>query len=384
MKWIYSKSRLRKYIRRVYKRKKAKDITIESLLGRDTIQLLDEKVRTKIEGRIILVTGAAGSIGSDICRQLCKYKIKKLILLDQSETGLHDILMELDKLSIDIELRAELASIRDSNRINNIFEKHRPEYVYHAAAYKHVPILEEYPSEVVMTNVYGTYLLANAAKRYNVEKFVMISTDKAVNPTNLMGACKRIGEIYIQSLSKAGGTQFITTRFGNVLGSNGSVIPTFKQQIELGGPVTVTHPDITRYFMTISEASSLVIEASVMGNGSEIFVFDMGNPIKILYLAHKMIQLSGYIPDTDIPVKFTNLRAGEKMYEELFNTSEKLLTTHHPKIMKACSSNIAVWFLTELEHLIKAATDCNDGVIRELIATIVPEYTAYTHHSTYN
>jgi FlaA1/EpsC-like NDP-sugar epimerase len=365
---------LSQWIRGIFNRRQLKELTIESLLGRDKIELLNAQSRMELEGKVMLVTGAAGSIGSDICRQLCRYRLGKLILLDQSETGLHEIRIELDKLDLDFEVRMELASIRDESRIRSIMERHRPHFVFHAAAYKHVPILEEYPSEVALTNVMGTRNLADAAIRSGVEKFVMISTDKAVNPTNLMGACKRLGEIYVQSLSDRSRTQFITTRFGNVLGSNGSVVPLFKQQIAQGGPVTVTHPDITRYFMTIPEASSLVLEAAVMGKGGEIFVFDMGKPVKIVDLATKMIQLTGLRPDIDIKIEFSGLRPGEKMYEELFKQSENLLPTHHPKILKAQRSDVDSRFEVMLDGLVMAAQDFEDDMVRSLVRQLVPEF----------
>jgi FlaA1/EpsC-like NDP-sugar epimerase len=365
---------LSQWIKGIFNRSQLKELTIESLLGREKIELLNLQSRQELEGKVMLVTGAAGSIGSDICRQLCRYNLGRLILLDQSETGLHDLRIELSKLDLEFEVTMELATIRDRKRIDNIFRKYRPHFVFHAAAYKHVPILEEYPSEVALTNVLGTKNLADAAIENQVEKFVMISTDKAVNPTNLMGACKRVGEIYVQSLSEQSRTQFITTRFGNVLGSNGSVVPLFKQQIAQGGPVTVTHPDITRYFMTIPEASSLVLEAAVMGRGGEIFVFDMGQPVKIVDLARKMIQLAGLRPDVDIPIHFTGLRPGEKMFEELFKDSENLLPTHHPKIMKAQKSEIESEFNDMLVELVASAQDYNDKSVRNMIRVIVPEY----------
>ena len=365
---------LSQWIKGIFNRSQLKELTIESLLGREKIELLNFQSRQELEGKVMLVTGAAGSIGSDICRQLCRYNLGRLILLDQSETGLHDLRIELSKLDLDFEVTMELATIRDRKRIDNIFRKYRPHFVFHAAAYKHVPILEEYPAEVALTNVLGTKNLADAAIENQVEKFVMISTDKAVNPTNLMGACKRIGEIYVQSLSEHSRTQFITTRFGNVLGSNGSVVPLFKQQIAQGRPVTVTHPDITRYFMTIPEASSLVLEAAVMGRGGEIFVFDMGQPVKIIDLARKMIQLAGLRPDVDIPIHFTGLRPGEKMFEELFKDSENLLPTHHPKIMKAQKSEIEAEFSEMLLELVASAQDYDDKSVRSMIRVIVPEY----------
>jgi FlaA1/EpsC-like NDP-sugar epimerase len=365
---------LSQWIKGIFNRRQLKELTIESLLGRDKIELLNEESRRELEGKVVLVTGAAGSIGSDICRQLCRYRLGRIILLDQSETGLHDMRIELSKLDLDFEVTLELASIRDRARIDQLFRNHRPHFVFHAAAYKHVPVLEDFASEVALTNVMGTKNLADAACEHGVSKFVMISTDKAVNPTNLMGACKRIGEIYVQELASSCDTHFITTRFGNVLGSNGSVVPLFKQQIAQGGPITVTHPDITRYFMTIPEASSLVLEAAVMGKGGEIFVFDMGQPVKILDLARKMIQLAGLTPDRDIAIRFTGLRPGEKMYEELFKSSENLLPTHHPKIMKAQRSEVEENFPVLLAKLVASAMHHDDRAVIANIRGIVPEY----------
>ena len=370
---------LSQWIKGIFNRRQLKELTIESLLGRDKIELLNEESRRELEGKVVLVTGAAGSIGSDICRQLCRYRLGRIILLDQSETGLHDMRIELSKLELDFEVTLELASIRDRARIDQIFSRHRPHFVFHAAAYKHVPVLEDFASEVALTNVMGTKNLADAACEYGVSKFVMISTDKAVNPTNLMGACKRIGEVYVQELASRCDTHFITTRFGNVLGSNGSVVPLFKQQIAQGGPLTVTHPEITRYFMTIPEASSLVLEAAVMGKGGEIFVFDMGQPVKILDLARKMIQLAGLTPDKEISIRFTGLRPGEKMYEELFKSSENLLPTHHPKIMKAQRCEIEENFPILLARLVTSAMHHDDRGVIANIRGIVPEYRP--HHT---
>lgn len=354
-----------------------KGLTIESILNRETIILTHQKAEEELSGNTVLVTGAAGSIGSEICRQLCRYRISKLVLLDQSETGLHDIFNELsanNRHSIDIYI--ELATVRDRDNIERILSGHKPHFVYHAAAYKHVPILEQFPEQVVLTNVMGTKILADASHRHGVRKFVMISTDKAVNPTNLMGATKRIAELYVNSLDGPDSTRFITTRFGNVMGSNGSVIPMFRQQIEKGGPVTVTHPDITRYFMTIPEASSLVIEASIMGKGGEIYVFDMGKPEKILDMARKMIQLAGYRPDLDIKIVFTGLRKGEKLHEELFKSEESPLQTHHPKIMIAQHRKPNDHFHEDLMLLIQHARkhDGNDLPIRSLIQQMIPEF----------
>jgi FlaA1/EpsC-like NDP-sugar epimerase len=361
--------------------KQIKQMTIESILNRDSIILTNERTDAELQGMTVLVTGAAGSIGSEICRQLCRYKLNRLILLDQSESGLHDIYNELQHINkYDVELRIELATIRDRQRVGEIMSENKPDYVYHAAAYKHVPILENFPCEVILTNVYGTMILSDAALKNGVRKFVMISTDKAVNPTNLMGATKRIAEVYVNSLEHTSKTHFITTRFGNVLGSNGSVVPLFRQQIEKGGPVTVTHPEISRFFMTIPEASSLVIEASVMGKGGEIFVFDMGKPEKILDMAKKMIQLAGFKPDVDIKIEFSGLRKGEKLHEELFKTEESPLPTHHPKIMKAQHRKADDRFHENFDKLVHMAlrNEGNSLAIRHLFRRIVPEYTMET------
>ena len=354
-----------------------KNLTIESILNRDTIILTHHKAQEDLAGSKVLVTGAAGSIGSEICRQLCRYRINKLIMLDQAETGLHDILNELNSTNpFGIELNIELSTIRDAEGVERIMATHQPHVVYHAAAYKHVPILEQFPAQVVLTNVMGTKILADAAHRHGVRKFVMISTDKAVNPTNLMGATKRIAELYVNSLQGLDNTHFITTRFGNVLGSNGSVVPLFRQQIEKGGPVTVTHPEISRFFMTIPEASSLVIEASIMGKGGEIFVFDMGKPEKILDMARKMIQLAGFRPDIDIKIEFTGLRKGEKLHEELFKSEESPIPTHHPKIMIAQHRRADPRFHEDLRELIGFAStfDGKDHVIRDLVQKMIPEF----------
>jgi FlaA1/EpsC-like NDP-sugar epimerase len=354
-----------------------RDLTIESVLERDTIIIDNEVTGRELGGSTVLVTGAAGSIGGELCIQLCRHGIRKLVMLDISETGLHDMLRRLsDAEDVDAELVIELANIRDQGRLESVMENHRPNFVYHAAAYKHVPILESFPKEAVLTNIIGTRNLADAASRHGVRKFVMISTDKAVNPTNIMGASKRIAELYVNSKESAGGTHFITTRFGNVIGSNGSVVPLFKSQIENGGPITVTHPDITRFFMTIPEASSLVIEASVMGAGGEIFVFDMGSPVRILDMARKMIQLAGLRPDVDIKIAFSGLRKGEKLHEELFRTDENPLATHHPKIMKAKHQPASIDIQVALEELAALASSFTSdaNLVKSAIRTIVPEF----------
>jgi FlaA1/EpsC-like NDP-sugar epimerase len=321
----------------VFRTNQLRDVTIEMLLERPVIQVLNDRTRQEMRNKVVLVTGGAGSIGSEICRQLSLYPVSRIIALDQSETGLFELANEMMKLGIKADFTPILASVRDGQRIMQIMQEFRPDMVFHAAAYKHVPLLQEFPMEVIKTNVMGTMQVLNAAAANGVSKFVMVSTDKAVNPTNLMGASKRMAEMLVQQFNCTN-MQCITTRFGNVLGSNGSVVPIFKKQIEAGGPVTVTHHDITRYFMTIPEASMLVIEAATMGKGNEIFVFDMGEPVKILDLAKKMIRLSGLVPHRDIEIAIQGLRPGEKMYEELFQDSEYLTKTHHPKIMRAKAS----------------------------------------------
>ena len=308
-----------------------KNIKIEDLLARDPIVLDNSNIRNEIDGKVILVSGAAGSIGSELSRQLCQYSAKKLIFLDNAESPLFDLQFEIRNKFTNKDIEFVIADIRDMRRINEVFDRFAPETVYHAAAYKHVPFMEENPYEAVSVNVFGTKNIADAAISHKVGKFVMVSTDKAVNPTNVMGATKRVAEIYTQSHTNET-THFITTRFGNVLGSSGSVIPLFKKQLEQGGPLTITHRDITRYFMTIPEACNLVLEASSMGTGGDIFVFDMGKPVKIYDLAKNMIRLSHL---DNIEIKEIGLRPGEKLYEELLATKENTLPTHHPKILRA-------------------------------------------------
>lgn len=316
-------------------------IQIEDLLERPTIKISTENVRQTLRGKTVMVTGAAGSIGSELVRQIIPFEPQAIVLLEQAESPLHDLVLDLRQQFPNQRLIACIADVRNRNRVEEIFSDLRPDVIYHAAAYKHVPLMENHPNESIQANVAGTKNVADMAVQYGAERFVMISTDKAVNPTNIMGASKRIAEIYVQSLFKklhtenTKCTQFITTRFGNVLGSNGSVIPYFKKQIAAGGPVTVTDPNIIRYFMTIPEACCLVLEASTLGKGGEIFVFDMGSPVKILDLAKNMIRLAGYIPNQDIPIVFTGLRPGEKLYEELLNQKETTLPTDNPKIMIA-------------------------------------------------
>jgi len=312
-------------------------INIEDLLGRDAIKLDREKIRLGLQNSVVLVTGAAGSIGSEIVRQLISFDVKEVILIDIAESPLYDLQNEILTYRTNTHFNVIVGDITNETKLRRIFREYSPSIVFNAAAYKHVPLMEEFPCEAVRVNVGGTKILADLSLEFGVEKFVFISSDKAVNPTNVMGATKRISEIYIQALaqSKKYSTRFVTTRFGNVLGSNGSVVPLFKKQIERGGPVTVTHKDITRYFMTIPEACQLVLEAGFMGNGSEIFVFDMGEPVRIYDLAKRMILLSGYVPDKDIAINITNLRRGEKLYEELLDQKEELLPTHNDKILIA-------------------------------------------------
>ncbi|HEX7365764.1 MAG TPA: nucleoside-diphosphate sugar epimerase/dehydratase [Pelobium sp.] len=339
---------LKTWVNGSFKTNQIKNIRIEDLLERETIELEDQVLSQEIKGKRVLVTGAAGSIGSEIVRQLTKFDPQLIILNDIAESALHEIQLELQDNKLFDNFIAFIGDVKNRARMNHLFETFKPHYVYHAAAYKHVPMMENNPSEAICTNVGGTQNIADLSVAHQVEKFVMVSTDKAVRPTNVMGASKRIAEMYVQSYSnhiekhntaaKNGSvikTKFITTRFGNVLGSNGSVIPRFKAQIQNGGPITVTHPDITRYFMTIPEACRLVLEAGTLGNGGEIFIFDMGKSVKIVELAKKMIRLSGLIPNQDIKIEFTGLRPGEKLYEELLNDLENTVPTHHHKIMVA-------------------------------------------------
>lgn len=318
------------------------EVRVEDLLGREEIRINMTEIANSLKGKVVLVTGAAGSIGSELCRQLCRFGLKQLVLFDSAETPMHNIRLELEEKFPDVEFVPVMGDVRMIHRVENVYQRFHPQIVFHAAAYKHVPLMEENPCEAVHTNVYGTRNVADMAVKYGVEKFVMVSTDKAVNPTSVMGASKRLAEMYVQSLSVAiskgrypGKTRFITTRFGNVLGSNGSVIPRFREQLAKGGPLTVTHPDIIRYFMTIPEACRLVLEAAFMGKGNEIFVFDMGTPVKIADLARRMIELAGLVPGKDIEIKYTGLRPGEKLYEELLATKENTLPTENEKIFRA-------------------------------------------------
>ena len=316
-----------------------RQIRIEDLLGRPEIQISMDQISSNFNNKVILVTGAAGSIGSELCRQLASMGVKKLILFDNGETPMHNLRLELDEKYPELDYVPIIGDVRSKPRLDYVFRNFSPQIVFHAAAYKHVPLMEDNPCEAVMVNVCGSHYVANKCIEYGAEKMVMISTDKAVNPTNIMGCTKRIAEIYVQSLGLAvaagqhrGITKFVTTRFGNVLGSNGSVIPRFREQIEKGGPVTVTHPEIIRFFMTIPEACRLVMEAATMSKGNEIFVFDMGQPVKIVDMARRMIELAGYVPDKDIKITFTGLRAGEKLYEEVLANSENTIPTNHQRI----------------------------------------------------
>ena len=355
------------------------EVEIEDLLPRDKIEVDMDAIGAMLKGKRVLITGAAGSIGSEMVRQIAIYKPEEMVLIDQAETPMHDIRLMMSRQFADVKNETIVASITDKDHMEMIFSEHRPEYVFHAAAYKHVPMMEDNPMQAVRNNIGGTRVIADLAVKYNTKKFVMISTDKAVNPTNVMGCSKRICEIYCQSLNKAiiegkinGVTQFVTTRFGNVLGSNGSVIPLFKEQIKKGGPLTVTHPDIIRFFMLISEACRLVLEAGTMGKGGEIFVFDMGKPVKIVDLAKRMISLSGA---KNIEIKFTGLREGEKLYEEVLNNAENIKPTHHPKIMIA---KVREYDYEEAkrneDELMEISYTHDDMKIVKKMKEIVPEY----------
>ncbi|WP_394993420.1 polysaccharide biosynthesis protein [Emticicia sp.] len=355
-------------------------IKIEDLLERDSISINNKLVKQFITDKKVLVTGAAGSIGSELVRQLIKFSPNKLILIDQAESALYDLeteLIRMDTESILPNIRVEVLNVANEKIIEKLFKEELPEVVFHAAAYKHVPLMEKNPYNAVKVNVFGTKVIANLSSKYNVEKFVMVSTDKAVNPTNVMGATKRLAEMYVQGLNRhhSNNTRFIITRFGNVLGSNGSVIPLFKKQIESGGPITVTHPDIIRYFMTIPEACQLVLEAGTMGKGGEVYVFDMGEPVKIVDLAKKMVQLSGLILGRDIEIKFSGLRPGEKLFEELLNSNENTIPTYHNKIMIAKivaeDFDIIASSLRQLENILTKMD--NFEIVTEL-KRIVPEY----------
>ena len=363
--------------RGLFQKNQVKEMNIEELLQRDEILLPNDVAQANYKDATVLVTGAAGSIGSEICRQLIKHNVANLVMLDQAESGLFDLEYELRQKGMTKGLRVEVANARDYARIKKVFATYKPTIVFHVAAYKHVPLMEYFSSEAVLTNVFGTKVVADLSLLYSAKKFVLVSTDKAVNPTNVMGATKRVSEIYIQSLNDRveSNTDFITTRFGNVLGSAGSVVATFKKQIAEGGPVTITHPDITRYFMTIPEAAKLVLEAGKIGKSGDILLFDMGKPVKIIDLATRMIQLAGLIPGKDIEIKSTQLRPGEKMYEELFKDSEAFAVTDHPKILrakKATESN--PMFYSLMNDLYEAASAHNNEALPTILKSILPEF----------
>ncbi|MBK7409213.1 MAG: polysaccharide biosynthesis protein [Saprospirales bacterium] len=357
-----------------------REIRIEDLLERNPIQLDEANIGQQLKGKTILVTGAAGSIGSEIARQIIRFHPQKLVLLDQGETPLHELELELKGYFHFQNYEVVLGDVRNTGRMRRIFEYFQPDIVYHAAAYKHVPMMENNPSEALLTNVKGTQVIADLAVEFGLKKVLLVSTDKAANPSSIMGASKRMAEIYIQSLDRqvrqmGGATRFITTRFGNVLGSSGSVIPLFKKQIATGGPVTITHPDMTRFFMTIPEACQLVMEAGAMGQGGEIFVFDMGQSSRILDLARRMIRLSGLEPDRDIPIVYTGLRPGEKLFEEILNNAETTLPTHHSKILIA---SVREYPFEEVkkrtEQLIELFNTQDNARIVALLKKFIPEY----------
>lgn len=369
--------------------KKIRDVQIEDLLGREEIKLNIEEISSYLKDKVVLVTGGGGSIGSELCRQIARFKPKELIILDIYENNVYDIQNELLREHKNLNLKVAIASIRDKKRIEEVIEKEKPDVVFHAAAHKHVPLMEENPAEAIKNNVFGTLNLAQTADKYGVKRFVMISTDKAVNPTNVMGASKRICEMIIQSIDKISNTEFVAVRFGNVLGSNGSVIPLFKKQIEEGGPVTVTHKDVVRYFMTISEATRLVIQAGAMAKGGEIFILDMGEPVKILDLAKELIKLSGFEPNVDIPIKIVGLRPGEKLYEELLLAEEGISKTKHDKIHigKPTFYDYKL-LLKSINRLNNIIDNENNEELKEYLKNIVPTYTygdkEYINERIYN
>ncbi len=362
--------------------KSIKNFQILDLLERKPIVLDNEKISKQLRNKTIVVTGAAGSIGSEIVRQILSFEPKKIIAIDQSETALHNLSLEIYNKYNEVQIVYIIADIRNKNKIQKIFEKYKPQVVYHAAAYKHVPLMEDNPDQAILTNVMGTKHLADLSLEYGVDRFVMVSTDKAVNPSNVMGASKRIAEKYVQSFdyhiknkTENNQVKFITTRFGNVLGSNGSVVPLFTKQIQEGGPITITHPEIIRYFMTIPEACQLVLEAGAMGAGGEIFIFDMGEPVKIIDLAKKMIRLAGLLPEKDIKIKVIGLRPGEKLYEELLTDTSKNLSTHHEKIMIAQDMDHNYSKLCEdIEELILSAKENSSKEVVKKMKKIVPEF----------
>jgi FlaA1/EpsC-like NDP-sugar epimerase len=356
--------------------KKIKDVDIEDLLGRDPVMVDLENVAGYLGGKVVLVTGGGGSIGSELCRQIASYGPKRLLMLDNYENNLYSILNELNAKYPELDNVPIIANVRELERLSEIFNEYKPSIIFHAAAHKHVPLMESHPEEAIKNNVFGTWNVASCADKYKADRFVLISTDKAVNPTNVMGATKRIAEMIIQALNTKSKTEYVAVRFGNVLGSNGSVIPLFKEQIEHGGPVTVTHPDITRFFMTIPEAVQLVIQAGAMAEGGEIFVLDMGEPVKIMDLAKNLIRLSGFEPNEDIDIEITGLRPGEKLYEELLMNEEGLKATRHNKIFVAQPLHTDYELLKrELEILNqKVYKTCDHTEIKEYVKVLVPTY----------
>jgi FlaA1/EpsC-like NDP-sugar epimerase len=355
-----------------------RDVQIEDLLGREPVSLDEESIRSVIRGGRVLVTGAGGSIGSELCRQVCRFGCKTLVLVEQAENALYEIHRELARMNRDVALVPVIADVTDRERMDAIFREHKPHAVFHAAAHKHVPMMEWNPGEAVKNNVFGTRVVADLADFYQADRFVMISTDKAVNPTSVMGTTKRVAEIYVQALSQRSKTRFVTVRFGNVLGSNGSVIPLFKEQIARGGPVTVTHPEMKRYFMTIPEACQLVLQAGAMGEGGEIFILDMGEPVKIVDLAKDLIRLSGLREGEDVEIQFTGLRPGEKLFEELSVEEESADRTKHPKIfvgkLRPYPFSDVLGHLASLEEVRNPA---DPDEVREKLRAIVPEYTPH-------
>ena len=378
-----------------------RDLKIEDLLQREPINLQKDNIFSEISGRRILITGAAGSIGSEIVRQVLSYHPESVILCDQAETPLHELQLEIEDGMFEAPVKIFMANIQNLRRLRSLFHTYRPQIVFHAAAFKHVPMMESNPCEAILTNVLGTRNLADLSLEFKVEKFIMISTDKAVNPSNIMGASKRLAEMYIQSLnfhqardlpldeldtithSGNGVTKFITTRFGNVLGSNGSVVPRFKSQIEKGGPITITHPRITRYFMTIPESVQLVLEACAMGKGGEIFIFDMGEPVRIVDMAMNMIRLAGLIPEKDIEIVYTGLRPGEKLYEELLNKEESTIPTHHEKIKISRVINYHFFYVKKaIDELLELNDLDNTMAVVRKMKEIIPEFKS--NNSIYN
>ncbi len=356
------------------KANRIREINVEDLLERAPITLDNDLIKSDISGKVILVTGGGGSIGSELCRQILRFEPERLIIFDIYENTTYEVQNELKEAYPDSVIDVLIGSVRDKKRLDEVFDKYRPDIVFHAAAHKHVPLMEDSPAEAVKNNVFGTYNTAKCSEEYGVRKFVMISTDKAVNPTNVMGATKRICEMIVQTLQKNGKTEFVAVRFGNVLGSHGSVIPLFKKQIDEGGPITVTHPEITRFFMTIPEAAQLVLQAASYAAGGEIFVLDMGSPVKIYDLARKMINISGLVPDKDIEIKFTGLRPGEKLYEELLLSEEGIRKTTHSKIFVGKPTDMTIEDLEHKLELLEDALECDDAKIKEVIAEVVPTY----------